>query len=72
MFEQKHPLARDSGRSLALSKAIAEFVIPDLKPFSTVEGEGFRNLMSVAEPRYTVLSRNHMVDKFIILCTTRL
>ena len=66
LFNKQQPMARDSSKALAISKAIAEFVILDLKPFSTVDGTGFKNLLHVAEPRYTVLSRNHMVDKFII------
>ena len=37
-----------------------------MKHLSTVEGEGFKNLLKVLEPRYSAVSRNHILEKYIV------
>ena len=39
-------------------RAIAEYIILDEMPFQTVEGEGFRHMMSQVEPRLQIPSRS--------------
>ena len=50
------PLERDS----AITNRIAEFIARDLKPISTVDGTGFRQLMNYVEPGYQVPSCPHI------------
>jgi len=33
-----------------------------MQPLSVVEGNGFHNLMAVAEPRFIIPSRNHLTQ----------
>ena len=33
-----------------------------MRPLSVVENEGFRNMMTTLEPRYTIPSRQHITD----------
>ena len=44
-------------RAKMLTKSIDEFIVRDLRLVSIVDGDGFLNLMEVAEPRYVVLCR---------------
>ena len=44
-------------RAKILTAAIANFISKDMRPISVVDGQGFLNLMHVAEPRYTVPCR---------------
>jgi hypothetical protein len=34
----------------------------DLRPYSIVENEGFRELMRVLEPRYAIVSRKELTN----------
>lgn len=36
---------------------ITKMIAKDMLPISSVEGEGFRNLMEFVDPEFTVLSR---------------
>ena len=47
-------LSHNSARAKKLTESIAEFITRDLRPVSIVDGDGFLNLMEVAEPRYVV------------------
>ena len=47
-------LPPNSARAKMLTESVAEFIVRDLRPVSTVDGDGFLNLMEVAEPRYVV------------------
>ncbi|XP_068756392.1 E3 SUMO-protein ligase ZBED1-like [Montipora capricornis] len=61
MFSAKLP--HSSSRAKAISGAILQFIVKDLRPFSVVENSGFQNLLHVLEPRYTIPSRQHFSDK---------
>ena len=50
-------LSAASMRAKMLTEAVADFISKDMRPVSVVDGEGFLNLMHVAEPRYTVPCR---------------
>ena len=49
-----------SWRSGALTNAIVNLIASDLRPINFVNGAGFRQLMQVAEPGYTVPSKTHI------------
>ena len=59
-------LNRNSTRSIAIDKGIAEFIIKDMESLSVVDGEGFRNLLNILEPCYQLPSRPHIHNKYII------
>ena len=44
-----------------LTNRIAEFIIRDMRPISTIDGEGFQTLFKLVEPNYTVPSRTHVM-----------
>ena len=59
------PLSRDSPRAKSLTKAVGQFIAGGMHPYSVVEDYWFKNLMKVAEPRYTLPSRPHFRDKVV-------
>lgn len=61
-MQSQQKLSFKSLRASAITKAIAEFILLDLKPIATVESDAFRNMMMVAEPRYVVPSRNYFAQ----------
>ena len=56
-------LPSSSQRSIAITNAILTFIVEDLRPFSVVENSGFKNLVNVLEPRYTIPSRQYFSDR---------
>ncbi|KAK0143586.1 Zinc finger BED domain-containing protein 1 [Merluccius polli] len=58
-------LSRTSKRALDVSSAIANFICKDMRPYSVVENEGFRDLLHKLEPRYVMPSRQHFSEKCI-------
>ena len=59
-------LPHNSARAKKLTESVAEFIVRDLRPVSIVDGDGFLNLMEVAEPRYVVSCRrtiDTVIDK---------
>ena len=58
-------LPPNSQRAKKITKSVAEFLVSDLRPYSTVSKPGFVNLMNTLEPSYVVPSRTHFSDKVI-------
>lgn len=56
--EEIEYLSTDSERHKQLTEGIAYMMAKDLRPYSIVENAGFTYLMSKAEPRYKIPSRN--------------
>ncbi|XP_053904095.1 zinc finger BED domain-containing protein 6-like [Malaclemys terrapin pileata] len=56
---------RAHSRALALNAACAKMLALDLLPFSHVEGEGFREMMAAAAPRWQVPSRSFFSKKAV-------
>ena len=54
-----------SSRAIAITKAIGIFISKDMRPYSVVNNAGFKALVQVLEPRYTVPSRTHFADSVI-------
>lgn len=65
-------LSATSKRSQSITSAIGYYLAKDLRPFSTVENQGFVNLLKVTEPRYVIPCRKHFSNKVIpdlVKCT---
>ena len=61
-FSRNTPLQKGSVKAKAITNAIGKMVAIDLRPYSVVENEGFRELMRVLEPRYSVVSRKELTN----------
>ncbi|XP_041834229.1 E3 SUMO-protein ligase ZBED1-like [Melanotaenia boesemani] len=53
------PLAHNSPRAKAITRSIAVYIVKDMRPFSTVENEGFQEMIRTLEPKYSIPSRPH-------------
>ncbi len=51
LWAKKEPYAKDSVEDKKITKGIAEYVVLDLKPISTV-GEGLKHMANAFHPRY--------------------
>ncbi|XP_034023456.1 zinc finger BED domain-containing protein 1-like [Thalassophryne amazonica] len=58
-------LAQTSACAKAITNAIGLFIAADLQPYSVVENAGFKHLISVLEPRYSIPSRSHLTTKLL-------
>lgn len=56
-FSKQALLDPKSLRSKRITKAIAHMIACDLQPYSIVEDRGFKNLITILEPRYQLPSR---------------
>ncbi|XP_034083909.1 zinc finger BED domain-containing protein 1-like [Gymnodraco acuticeps] len=63
-----HKFPSTSPRSQKITESIAYFICQDLRPYSVVENIGFRRMVNAMEPRYPVLSRQHLTK----VCVPRL
>jgi hypothetical protein len=59
------PFAKESVKAKAITNAIAMMVAVDLRPYSIVENDGFKDLMKVVEPRYHMVSRKELTNTVI-------
>ena len=58
-------LPSSSRRAREITSAMAQFIVKDLRPYVVVENEGFKNLIKVLEPKYSIPSRQHFSEKVI-------
>ena len=63
LFNAKRPFS--SPRAVNITKSIATFICRDLRPYSVVENEGFRQMLQTLEPRYEILSRKYFTEKAV-------
>jgi hypothetical protein len=56
---------RTSQRFRTITKAIGGYLASDMRPYSTVQSEGFKYMLKVLEPRYELPSRTHFSQKVI-------
>lgn len=63
LFQAKFPA--NSDRAQKIIDAIGIFMSLDMRPFSVVENEGFKYLLSVLEPRYALPSRAHFSQNML-------
>ena len=64
LFHTKLPI--NSDRTQKITRAIGLFMALDMRPFSVVENEGFRNLLHLLEPRYEMPSRAHFSENVLL------
>ena len=64
-FRSKKPYSFESSQAKKLHKKVAEFIVEEMLPLSTVEKESFRDLVEALDPQYRVLSRTSLKDKVI-------
>ena len=62
---------RGSQQQREISEAVVKMIIKDLRPISIVEKEGFRDLVALLEPRYTMASRQHITERLLPQFLTR-
>ena len=55
----------DDDRQISLTQSIITLITKDLLPVSFVESAGFREVMSKAQPAYTMPSRKHLCTKLL-------
>lgn len=55
-LELVHPLSAKTKEDI--TKGIVHYIAQDMRPVNTVEGEGFKNMFKIVEPRYTVPARD--------------
>ena len=58
-------LAPTSQRAQSITRSIGKFIALDMRPYSVVENKGFKDLLHVLEPKYTIPSRPHITDTVI-------
>ena len=58
-------LPATSRRAQDITAAMGQFIVKDLRPYSVVQNAGFKNLIRVLEPKYTIPSRQHFSEKVI-------
>uniref|UniRef100_A0A672JKK8 BED-type domain-containing protein n=1 Tax=Salarias fasciatus TaxID=181472 RepID=A0A672JKK8_SALFA len=54
--------ASSSPRAAKITHSVIYYMCKDMRPLSTVEGDGFRFNVNTLEPRYTIPSRQHFID----------
>ena len=64
-IKKTQSLGRSSERCKKLTNAIGQFIAKDLQPISVVDGEGFKHLMEVADPRFIVPSRTYFTETLL-------
>ena len=52
VFKVKY--SHGSVKAQSITKAIGAFIAKDMRPYSIIENPGFRNMISVLDPRYTI------------------
>ena len=55
----------NSSRREELNQKVVSMIVKDLRPISIVEDEGFRDLLSTADPMYVPPSRKTLSEKLI-------
>ena len=62
---QKSKFTASSPAQTSITNAIVQMLITDIRPLHMVESEGFKNLISLLEPRYTMVSRKDIQNKLL-------
>lgn len=66
LFSKQKAFTCKSSQSMIISQGIADFIVIDMKPLNVVDGNGFKNLIKLLEPRYQMVSRTHLLEKYIV------
>jgi len=58
VFKQDKKYAHDSEQSRSKTHAVAHFLVKDMRPYSMVDGDAFKDMVTALDPHYVVPSRN--------------
>lgn len=61
-LDQVAKLPPNSEKAKRITRSVAGFIAKDLRPYSVVENQGFRTMLQVLEPRYTLPSRRYFSE----------
>ena len=64
-FHCERKFDKNDPRQKAITDAVIKMIIRDVQPAYIVEREGFRELLNVLEPWYTVVSRKHIQQSLL-------
>lgn len=64
-FQSQQPYPIQSMRACEISKSIAEYIAIDMKPLSSIDGEGFQLMLKKIDPKYKPVSRRHLLDAYL-------
>ncbi|XP_065671849.1 zinc finger BED domain-containing protein 6-like [Hydra vulgaris] len=59
VFAKTRPLTSTDPKAIKITRLIAEMICTDNQPVSIVENPGFKRLLQILEPRYTIPSRKY-------------
>lgn len=62
-FQQQYSTHSEKHKSI--TRGIGVYIAKDMQPYSVVNDRGFRFLMKLVEPRYSIPSHTHFSDKII-------
>ena len=65
LHTHSQPLPKTSSHHKELVNAVGRFISKDLLPLSAVEEVGFRSLLEITEPCFTVPSRKYIIQMVI-------
>ena len=55
----------NSPHALSISRSIGKFIAAEMRPYSIVKSEGFKQMISTLEPKYKLPSRTYFSDNVI-------
>lgn len=69
-FHSKNPQASskastNSEKAKRITRSVAGFIAKELHPYSVVDNQGFRTMLQVLDPRFSVPSRHYFSDTAI-------
>lgn len=59
------PLSASSQRAKEITRSIGIYIAKSMRPFSSVDEEGFRHLLNTLEPKYHMPSRLHFSKSIV-------
>lgn len=57
--------SNSSSRAAGINRAVAGFIVSDMRPLGKVDNLEFKVLLQKLDPRYVLLCRRHFADKII-------
>ena len=64
-IQHLQPFSQHSAKWKSLTKSVCQYIAKDMMPFSTVNNEGFRNMLHTFEPRYVLPDRKAITNHYI-------
>ena len=64
-IEKQEPYSATHWKKKHLDGLVLNMITTDLQPLSVVEDKGFRQLVHALDPKYTIVSRQHLTQKLL-------